>query len=70
MGGPPILRSAAQELQQRSTAYDLCKHRINRDVSFIETDSLFRTHMPAGRLFGIVRIGVTYTVSGYFPPQH
>lgn len=28
------------------------------------------THISAGPLFGTVRIGVTYTVSGYFLPRH
>jgi DNA-binding transcriptional LysR family regulator len=41
-----------------------------RQILAAVAEAVRSTHMSAGPLFGTVRIGVTYTVSGYFLPRH
>jgi DNA-binding transcriptional LysR family regulator len=41
-----------------------------RQILAAVAEAVRGTHMSAGPLFGTVRVGVTYTVSGYFLPRH
>lgn len=41
-----------------------------RQILAALAEAVRSTHMSAGPLFGTLRIGVTYTVSGYFLPRH
>jgi DNA-binding transcriptional LysR family regulator len=41
-----------------------------RQILAAVAEAIRSTHASAGPLFGTVRVGVTYTVSGYFLPRH